>query len=92
MIIKLQSKMKGQKRRTNGISSSMKIERCKIHEELLFQSEFEGSKRSMSYLKKLNRKIFTEFLVVPDFFFLFKPTTDWTKSIHIREGNLHFSL
>ena len=59
-----------------------------------FQSEFEGSKISMSYFKKLNRKIFTEFLAVPSFFFffLFKPTTDWMKSTHIREGNLHFNL
>ena len=94
MIIKLQSKPKGLRRGTNGISSSMKIERPKIHEELLFQSEFEGSKISMSYFKKLNRKIFTEFLAVPSFFFffLFKPTTDWMKSTHIREGNLHFNL
>ena len=70
-MINLQSKTKGLRRSANVISSSMKIERPKIHEELLFQSEFEGSKISMSYLKKLSRKIFTEFLVVPDFFFFF---------------------
>lgn len=80
-------------RRVNGVNPGLKTIRLETQEEKTFQYKSRGKKKPLSQLKGSQAGLFPSDSCERDsLFVLSRPSSDWMRSVHIKECNLLYSV
>ena len=80
------------RRRTNGVNSSPKASRLKTQEDLMFQFKSEGRQNADVPVNTFRQEVLCLAGGRVRSFVLFRPSTEWLRATHIKEGNLLYSV